>query len=105
MPQRLLADNAPFGGCDDKERAAVAARSKYIGNTSAEMFSSPSVNNAGAKCELIPEKPSHTWGQWKAKITADDGKIIETKVCDFASAGDNFKRGSTDMSPTHSVFF
>ena len=88
-----------------KKGPLLLARSKYIGNTSAEMFSSPSVNNAGAKCELIPEKPSHTWGQWKAKITADDGKIIETKVCDFASAGDNFKRGSTDMSPTHSVFF
>lgn len=50
-----------------KRGPLLLARSKYIGNTSAEMFSSPSVNNAGAKCELTPENRAIHGGNGRQK--------------------------------------
>lgn len=84
----------------------LLARSKYIGNSDAEMFGSATVNNGGAECRLTPAKADKTWGLWDAEIKTADGRTIKTKVCDFASAGDDFRRGEpVNRTPTFSVFF
>ena len=84
----------------------LLARSKYIGNSDAEMFGSATVNKGGAECRLTPAKADKTWGLWDAEIKTADGRTIKTKVCDFASAGDDFRRGEpVNRTPTFSVFF
>jgi hypothetical protein len=66
----------------------ILARSKMSGNKAEEMFRSPSIHGQdGQNCRLTSQEKSETLAAFSAEITTEDGRQLQTPVCDYASAG------------------
>ncbi|QYY37464.1 beta-L-arabinofuranosidase domain-containing protein [Ruficoccus sp. ZRK36] len=76
----------------------LLARSRFIGNTEEEMFGPPL--SAGFTCTLTPIAPNGVDYAFEAEIH-DGSRSLQTKVCDFASAGNVI----TEEAKLFSVFF
>ncbi len=66
----------------------ILARSKMFGNTVEEMFGSPSIHGqCGQNCCLVPRDEPEALAAFSAEITTEGGRLLQTTVCDYASAG------------------
>ena len=96
------ADNAPPGANDDIRRSyrrtpaatvmrgpLVLARALRAGATRRELEDESTVNGLDCAVSLASLPATETWGLWDMTLSAPGRQPIQTRVCDFQSAGDD----------------
>jgi len=64
----------------------LLARSKFIGNSEKEMFDAESIAKGDFRCTLTPAQDGHVRCAFDAEFVGA-GRRFRTRVCDYASAG------------------
>ncbi|MBN8217403.1 MAG: glycoside hydrolase family 127 protein [Spirochaetes bacterium] len=64
----------------------LLARSRYVGNTAQEMFDGPFLPGPGVECRLAPIPSTEVRQAFEVELKSE-GVAVKTRVCDYASAG------------------
>lgn len=66
----------------------LLAKSRRTGSMDAELTGRSTVRGQGCAVRLHPVPCAGVWGAWDVTLKRPDGATVETRVCDFQSAGD-----------------